>query len=487
MGSRLHVREIKTGPPLPYKDDIRAFTREYAESLDAQDPLRQLRDEFIIPSKKDLKRKTLDVNDNLDDSSDPRSIYLCGNSLGLQPRNTRKYLEYYLRTWATKGVTGHFTPHDDQLLPPFVDVDDAGAKLMAPIVGALESEVAVMETLTANLHLLMASFYQPTTDKYKIILEGKAFPSDHYAVESQIRHHHLDPKDAMVLIEPDNVRRPILSTEQILRVIDEHASSTALILLSAIQFYTGQYFDIEKITAHAHSKGIIIGWDCAHAVGNVDLRLHDWNVDFAAWCNYKYLNSGPGGMAALFVHENHGRVDTDKIGSKDEPFRPRLSGWWGDDKKTRFRMENRFVPQVGAAGFQLSNPSVLDMNAVVASLELFNRTSMAEIRQKSLSLTGYLEHLLLKYPLDTVPEDKPFIIITPSNPAERGAQLSIRLEPGLLDNVLEVLEENGVVIDERKPDVIRVAPAPLYNTYADVWQFCQIFLDACRKAVRARK
>ncbi|GMG09254.1 unnamed protein product [Aspergillus oryzae var. brunneus] len=243
------------------------------------------------------------LNIDIEDSSDPRSIYLCGNSLGLQPRNTRKYLEHYLRTWAIKGVTGHFTPHDDQLLPPFVDVDDAGAKLMAPIVGALESEVA-------------------------------------YAVESQIQHHNLDPKDAMVLIELENLDRPILDTEKILRVIDEHASSTALILLSGIQFYTGQYFDIEKITAYAHSKGIIIGWDCAHAAGNVELKLHDWNVDFAAWCNYKYLNSGPGGMAGLFVHENHGRVDMTKVGSKDEPFRPRLSGWWGDDKKTRFRMEN---------------------------------------------------------------------------------------------------------------------------------------------------
>ncbi|KAE8380715.1 pyridoxal phosphate-dependent transferase [Aspergillus bertholletiae] len=487
MGSRLHVQEIKKGPPLPYKDDIRAFTREYAESLDAQDPLRHFRDEFIIPSKKDLKRKTLDVDENIDDSSDPRSIYLCGNSLGLQPRSTRKYLEHYLRTWAIKGVTGHFTPHDDQLLPPFVDVDEAGAKLMAPIVGALETEVAAMGTLTANLHFLMASFYQPTKEKYKIILEGKAFPSDHYAVESQIRHHNLDPKDAMVLIEPENLDRPILDTKKILRVIDEHASSTALILLSGIQFYTGQYFDIEKITAHAHSKGIIIGWDCAHAAGNVDLKLHDWNVDFAAWCNYKYLNSGPGGMAGLFVHENHGRVDMTKVGSTDEPFRPRLSGWWGDDKKTRFRMENKFVPQPGAAGFQLSNPSVLDMNAVVASLEMFNRASMAEIRKKSLDLTGYLEHLLLKYPIDAAPEDKPFSIITPSNPAERGAQLSLRLGPGLLDSVLEALEDNGVVIDERKPDVIRVAPAPLYNTYTDVWQFCRIFLDACQKAARAQK
>ncbi|KAJ5373163.1 Kynureninase [Penicillium concentricum] len=452
MGSRLHVRDIKSGSPLPYTDDIRAYKKEYAEALDAQDPLRNFRNEFIIPSKNDLKRKTL-TGDESNEASDEKCIYFCGNSLGAQPRSTQKYIEQYLRTWATKGVTGHFVPHDDQLLPPFVDVDTAASKLMASVVGASQSEVAVMGTLTANLHLLMASFYRPTKEKYKIILEGKAFPSDHYAVESQLRHHNFDPKDGMVLIEPKDLDQPTLSTEQIIKVIDDNASSTALVLLSAIQFYTGQYFDIERITAHAHSKGILIGWDCAHAAGNVDLRLHDWNVDFAAWCNYKYLNSGPGGIGGLFVHERHGSVD-EKQPENDETFRPRLSGWWGGDIKTRFNMENKFLPQPGAAGFQLSNPSVLDINAVVASLEIFNRTTMQEIRQKSLNLTGYLEHLLMKYPLDAAPEDKPFTLITPPNPAERGAQLSLRLQPGLLDHVLHCLEENGVVIDERKPDVM---------------------------------
>ncbi|PTU19321.1 hypothetical protein P175DRAFT_0502857 [Aspergillus ochraceoroseus IBT 24754] len=480
MGSRLHVQQIKSGPPLHYRDDIRAFTKEYAESLDATDPLHHFREQFIIPSKKDLKRKALTPEKEA--SSDPKSVYLCGNSLGLQPHNTRKYIDYYLRTWAIKGVTGHFVPHEDELLPPFADVDSAAAKLAAPIVGALESEVAVMGTLTGNLHLLMASFYQPTKDRYKVIIEGKAFPSDHYAVESQIRLHNLDPKHAMVLIEPESPAHPILETDHILRVIDEHASSTALLLLPAIQFYTGQYFDIEKITAHAQSKGLIVGWDCAHAAGNVELRLHDWNVDFAAWCHYKYLNSGPGGIAGLFIHEKHGQVDMKNVNKEEGGFRPRLSGWWGHDKTTRFDMDNHFVPQTGAAGYQISNPSVLDTNAVVASLEIFNRASMAEIRKKSLDITGYLEHLLLNYPLDPSFE-KPFTIITPSTPAERGAQLSLRLAPGLLDSVLETLEENGVIIDERKPDVIRVAPAPLYNTYTDVWEFCRVFHEACRKAV----
>lgn len=306
----------------------------------------------------------------------------------------------------------------------------------------------------------------------------------------------------MVLIEPEDPESPNLTTEQILRVIDDNASSTALILLSAVQYYTGQYFDMRRITDHARSNGILIGWDCAHAVGNVDLQLHDWNVDFAAWCSYKYLNSGPGGMAGLFVHERHGHVDMGKADTKEGAFRPRLAGWWGGDKGTRFLMENGmalyrqavvaltystvFLPQPGAAGYQLSNPSVLDMTAVVASLEIFNRTSMTDIRKKSLQLTGYLEHLLLTYPVDSLPNENLFTIITPSNPKERGAQLSVRLRPGLMDSVLESLEEHGVIVDERKPDVIRVAPAPLYNTYTEVWEFCRILLEACRKAVEAQ-
>ncbi|PYH47565.1 kynureninase [Aspergillus saccharolyticus JOP 1030-1] len=479
MLSDLHTKRADSASPL---SDL---TRDYAQSLDAQDPLRHFRQEFLIPSKKDLKRKTLAAPDENDEEDDQRSIYLCGNSLGVQPRNVRKYIDHYLRAWALKGVTGHFVPHDDQLLPPFVSVDEAGSKLMAPIVGAKPEEVAVMGTLTANLHLLMASFYKPTQERYKIIIEGKAFPSDHYAVESQIVHHGLRPEDAMVLIEPRESQLPILTTEQILRVIDEHASSTAVILLSAIQFYTGQYFEIEKITSYAQSKGILVGWDCAHAAGNVDLQLHDWNVDFAAWCTYKYLNSGPGCMAALFVHEKHGKVEKDKIGTAEQAFRPRLSGWWGGDKQRRFLMENKFVPQTGAAGYQLSNPSVLDTSALAASLELFNRTSMAQLREKSLKITAYLERLL-KYPPESLPK-RTFSIITPSNPAERGAQLSLRLAPGLLDSVLEVLEEHGVVIDERKPDVIRVAPAPMYNSYVDVWEFCQVFFKACRLALDTRK
>ncbi|KAL1992243.1 hypothetical protein VTN49DRAFT_4275 [Thermomyces lanuginosus] len=485
MGSGLHTQDFQLTPPLPYWEDARANQKEYAQALDDCDPLKSFRDQFIIPSKKDLKRKLLAVPEGEDtsSSSDSPSIYLCGNSLGVQPKNVRKYLDKYLRSWAIKGVTGHFVGHDDELLPPYLHVDSAGAEALAPLVGASPKEVALMGTLTGNLHLLLTSFYRPTAERYKIIIEGKAFPSDHYAVESQIQLHNLDPSQALVLIEPEDPERPTLSTEQILRVIDENAADTALVLLSGIQYYTGQYFDIKTITAHAHSKGILVGWDCAHAVGNVVLQLHDWDVDFAAWCHYKYVNSGPGAMAGLFVHERHGKVEK---GS----FRPRLAGWWGHDKSTRFNMDNKFVPQEGAAGFQLSNPSVIDLTVVTASLELFKQATMPALRKKSVELTGYLEYLLTKTPLDPSDPDsnsKPFTIITPSNPEERGAQLSIRLRMGLLDKVLEVLEENGVVVDERKPDVIRVAPAPLYNTFTDVWEFHRIFLQACRDAIAAAR
>lgn len=309
----------------------------YALRLDAEDPLGGFRKQFHIPTKADLKRQTIAKPE--DEPLSDECIYLCGNSLGLQPKSTDAYIQNFLTQWRTKAVTGHFVDHKDSSLAPFLHVDDEAAKLMAPIVGASVKEVAVMGTLTANLHLLMCSFYQPAKKgegRYKIMLEGKAFPSDHFAVESQIKFHGLDPADAMVLLEPDDPQKPLIDTEKILRTIDTHADQLALILLPGIQFYTGQYFDIQRITKHAHSRGILIGWDCAHAAGNIDLQLHDWDVDFACWCSYKYLNCGPGAMAAIFVHERHGRVDM----ASDPQYRPRLSGWWGDDKSSRFQMTN---------------------------------------------------------------------------------------------------------------------------------------------------
>jgi len=291
----------------------------------------------------------------------------------------------------------------------------------------------------------------------------------------------------MVLIEPESKASPILSTDRILSIIDKHAPDTALILLPGIQFYTGQYFEIPTITAHAQSKGITVGWDLAHAAGNVPLKLHDWNVDFAAWCTYKYLNCGPGSIGGCFVHERHGQVKEtprgDSDGAPEVEYRPRLAGWWGSSKSSRFAMKNRFNPIPGAAGFQLSNPSVADTTALRASLDVFKQTDMEALRERSLKLTKYLEDSL-----DILDKEQQsssgrcFSIITPREPEQRGAQLSIVLEPGLLDVVMEKLEHAGVVVDERRPDVIRVAPAPLYNTYSDVYLFIKAFREACLEA-----
>lgn len=318
---------------------------------------------------------------------------------------------------------------------------------------------------------------------------------EQYAALSQLAHHNLPPS-ALVTITPPDSSSPYLSTEHILSVISQHAASTAIVLLPGIQFYSGQFFDIKLITHHCHLHDITVGWDLAHAVGNVPLNLHEWNVDFAAWCNYKYMNGGPGVIGGLFVHETHGKVDkaapskeiegTAK-GSASEGsvqqllFRPRLSGWWGSDKSSRFRMENIFVPMPGASGFQLSNPSALDMTAVMASLDVFSLTTMDALRERSIRLTAYLEARLLRYD----GEEAPYTIITPLNPVERGAQISVRLNPGLLNSVMETLEEEGVVVDERKPDVIRVAPAPLYNSFWDVHRFTLVFQAACKKALVA--
>lgn len=454
----------------------------YALRLDANDPLSYLRSKFYVPSKADLKRPT--IAKPSDEKPSDESVYLCGNSLGLQSKDTAAYIQSFMTQWKTKAVLGHFVDHTDSPLAPFLHIDDEAAKLMAPIVGADPAEIAIMGTLTANLHLLMCSFYRPSKKgegKYKILLEGRAFPSDHYVVESQIQFHGLDPKDAMVILESQNPKTPTLSTEQILAAIDEHADELALVLLPGVQYYTGQYFDIETITRHAQSRCIVVGWDCAHAAGNVDLQLHNWNVDFAVWCTYKYLNCGPGAIAAIFVHERHGKVDM----TATDKYHPRLTGWWGDDKTGRFQMANKFIPRPGAAGYQLSNPSALDMSSVIASLRVFEEVGINKLRERSLQLTGYLEYLLTAESL--VGTKLPYVIITPRDPAHRGAQLSILLEPGMLETVLECLKEDAVIVDERKPDVVRVAPAPLYNSFVDVYQFCRIFRRACEVALQKKE
>lgn len=459
------------------------FTREEAVQLDKEDLLGYLRAEFVYPSKQDLKSPTLANDLNTLSADATPSLYLCGNSLGLQPKRAAIRISEHMTAWAKKGVYGHFKKHDDSGLAGFLEMDAQAATMMAPIVGALPHEVAVAETLTANLHLLMSSFYTPTREKHKIIMESKAFPSDHHAVESQITHHGFNPQDSMICIQPVNSGSATLTTSHVLSVIDEHASTTALILLPGVQFYTGQLLDIKSITDHAHSHGIMIGWDLAHAVGNVELSLHEWDVDFAVWCSYKYLNAGPGAIAGMFVHSNHGLVDQTAFETGRRAYRPRLAGWWGGDKSIRFEMGTRFVPIPGAQGFQVGNPSSLAIGALVASLEVFRLVGMRALREKSMALTGYLERLLLDSPLaHETGRERPYEIITPSNAAERGAQLSIRVQPCFLDRLLSDLESHGVVVDERKPDVIRVAPTPLYNTFQEVWDFVSIFTAACRQA-----
>ncbi|RFU26900.1 hypothetical protein B7463_g9450, partial [Scytalidium lignicola] len=486
-------------------DSQHVFCRDYAARLDGQDPLGGLRSQFRIPSKSDIAAKSfsslrdtalqslhLESNDSYSSSSPSSSndpcTYLCGNSLGLQPSVTALRIRQYLTTWSTQGVFGHFKPLENSPLPIWLDVDASAAESIAPIVGASPSEVAVMQTLTANLHLLMCAFYKPNIQgRHKIIIESKAFPSDHYAVESQILHHGLSPSTSMVTIEPPSWDEPVISTDHIISVIEEHASTTAVLLLPGIQYYTGQLLDIPTITAAARKAGIFVIWDLAHAAGNVPLQLHDWDVDAAAWCSYKYLNAGPGAIGGFFVHERNSQVSsaTQQSGGRGESFVNRLSGWWGSDKSIRFAMDTSFVPMPGAAGFQLSNPSVLDITSLNGSLEMFKQAGgMASLREKSLKLTGYLETLLMEHLYSSHPH---FTIITPSDPSQRGAQLSLKLEAGLLDVVMNELEKRALVVDERRPDVVRVAPAPLYNSFQDVFEFVTGFGEALEVAVKAKR
>ncbi|OJI98358.1 hypothetical protein ASPVEDRAFT_185739 [Aspergillus versicolor CBS 583.65] len=458
-----HVNGLK--PVFPEN----AASKDYAAYLDAADPLAAFRHKFIVPSKANIASKRL-AKPNL--SSDP-CIYFCGNSLGIQPKAVSRYLEAQLNTWSSIGVNGHFTKIEDSPLEPWQLLADQAASSMCKLVGAAPEEVTAMATLTANLHMLMASFYKPTATKHKILLDWKAFPSDHYAIESHIGWHELDPKQSMVLIGPEDGEYKI-STEKILSYIDQHADEAALLLLPGIQYYTGQLFDIKTITEYAQSKGLVVGWDLAHAYANVELKLHDWNVDFAAWCTYKYGNAGPGAIGGLFVHERHGSVDYSQ-GEDSPQFRHRLTGWYGGDRSVRFKMDNKFKPTPGAGGFQLSNPSAIDLACLCGSLSVFDETSMTELRHKSVQLTGYLEYLLLK---DTTDDTRPFRIITPSNPKERGAQLSLLLKPGLLQKVASRLQEAAIVCDKREPGVVRVAPAPLYNTFSEVWSFVEQFRAA---------
>ncbi|CAK7203158.1 putative secondary metabolism biosynthetic enzyme [Sporothrix eucalyptigena] len=455
-----------------------ANTRAYAAELDQQDPVRHLRDEFIVPTKAMINRSSLAPLS--DSKSGGEALYFCGNSLGLQPKSVGEYVQAQLATWSSIGVKGHFKALDDSPLTAWQDMVAACAKQMARLVGASPAEVVAMNTLTVNLHLMMASFYRPTATRHKIIAEWKPFPSDSYALESQIQWHGLDVATSLVELQPDE--NLYISTESVLSIIDAHAEETALLLLPGIQYYTGQLFDIPRITAHARSKGIVVGWDLAHAVGNVELQLHDWDVDFAVWCTYKYLNAGPGSIAGAFVHQRHGQVvaratngdsHTTDLDTRHAGFsyQPRLSGWYGGDLGVRFHMAKTFQPTPGAQGFQLSNPSAIDLASLSGALSVYDKTDMTTLRNKSLALTAYAEKLLNDILKDAGSDSPPFRIITPANPAERGAQLSVLLRDGdILAKLTTAMGKADIVMDQRKPNVIRIAPVPLYNTFSDVYE-----------------
>lgn len=405
---------------------------EDARRRDVLDALAPLRQEFLFP--------TLD--------NDEPAVYLCGNSLGLQPRRTRELLEVELADWARLGVEGHFHGAN-----PWYDYHEFLAAPMARVVGAKPEEVVVMNALTVNLHLMMVSFYRPTQERYKILIEGGAFPSDQYAVASQAAFHGHDPKDAILEVHP----RPgehTLRTEDIIALLDKEGTEIALVMLSGVNYYTGQAYDIASITRAGHAAGCVVGFDLAHAAGNIDLALHDHDVDFAVWCSYKYLNSGPGGVAGCFVHERHAQ----------NPDLPRFAGWWGNDPATRFEMHDTFTPQSGAPGWQLSNAPVLPMAALRASLELFDRAGMGALRAKAIDQTAFLLDLI-----DEIPGDR-LSVITPREPSARGGQISLLTS---FDGraLFDALQANNVVCDFRRPNVIRVATAPLYNSYEDLWHF----------------
>jgi len=410
---------------------------DYARRQDAGDPLAIYREEFHIPP-----------------GADGDCIYLCGNSLGLQPREVQQLMDEELEAWRELGVEGHF-----RAVRPWMAYHEQLAHPLAALVGAQAEEVVAMNTLTVNLHLMMVSFYRPTKDRFRLLIEKPAFPSDRYAAESQVRFHGFDPDEALVELTPRDGETGI-EDEAIAACIEQYGDSIALVMLPGVQYYSGQLFDIGRITALARAKGCAVGWDLAHAVGNVPLALHDWDADFAVWCSYKYLNAGPGAVAGCFVHERHGRAFD----------LPRFAGWWGHDKATRFEMGPEFVPMHGAEGWQLSNPPIFSLTPLIASLSLFEDAGMDRLRQKSIALTGYLEAMLDELLPDQVR------ILTPREPTQRGCQLSLSLAGGREHGraVFEAISDAGVIADWREPDVIRIAPVPLYNTFEDVWRFVDI-------------
>ncbi len=410
---------------------------DFAKQLDERDPLKEVRNKFHIPK----------------DNNGKDWLYFTGNSLGLQPKVTADYIQQELKDWANLGVEGHFEAKN-----PWLHYHEYLTDNMAKIVGAKPKEVVVMNTLTTNLHLLMVSFYSPTKTKYKIVIESDAFPSDRYAVQSQLKFHGFSEND---LIEWKPRRgEELLNIEDLETIIDEQGDEIAMLLIGGVNYYTGQFLDIKKIAEIGHSKNCIVGIDLAHGAGNIQPNLHDSGVDFAAWCTYKYLNSGPGSLAGLFVHERHA----------DNKDLPRFAGWWNHNKETRFNMRMPFDVMEGAEGWQLSNPPILSMAAIKASLDLFEEVGMDALREKSEKLTGYFEFLINQIETDRIR------IITPKNPKERGCQLSIQVKNA--DKSLhQKLMDHHIITDWREPDVIRCAPVPMYNSFEDVYQMVSILKE----------
>ena len=406
-------------------------TETFSLELDFHDELKKYRDEFYIPLQKNGKEH----------------VYLCGNSLGLQAKRTRKFIDQELEDWSAFGVEGHFHAKN-----PWMPYHEFLTESYSKIVGAKKSEVVAMNTLTVNLHLMLVSFYRPTSKRYKIIVEADAFPSDLYAVESQIMHHGYSIEDCLIKLKPRDGETTI-RTDDIEDIIACEGDKVALIMLGGVNYYTGQVFDLERITEIGKEKGISVGFDLAHAIGNIKLDLHEWGVDFAVWCSYKYLNSGPGSVAGAFVHEKHHSSDL-----------PRFAGWWGHDKETRFDMPSTFKAIKSVEGWQLSNPPILSLAAIRASLSVFDEVGMEKLILKSKKLTDYLVFLL-----GTIKTDRIQII----TPKESGCQISIRVKNGNKE-LFDKITEHGVIADWRAPDVIRVAPVPLYNSYSDVFKFYEI-------------
>ena len=410
----------------------------FAKSMDEKDPLKDFRNKFFIPQ-----------------HNGQDCIYFTGNSLGLQTKTTSKYVQQELDDWAKMGVEGHFHAKN-----PWLPYHEIFPKQLSKIVGSKEHEVVVMNSLTVNLHLLMVSFYKPTKQRYKIICEAKAFPSDQYAFETQAKYHGYDPANAVIEVSPREGEYN-LRTEDIISVINKHGDSVAVVLFGGVNYYTGQYFDLETITKVAHDVGAYAGFDLAHAAGNVELGLHDWHVDFACWCSYKYLNSGPGGVAGVYVHEKH--VSNTEL--------PRFAGWWGYTKETRFKMEKGFEAIPTAEGWQLSNAPILSMAAHKASLDIFDEAGMEKTHAKRKLLSDYLLFIIEDHNKQF--GQKLIEVITPREENAKGCQVSmIMLKNGKA--IFDELTKQGVIADWREPNVIRVAPVPLYNSFEDIYRFGEI-------------